>query len=75
MNALQFFFLAGVALLAWQTWKLTEAALNAAHQRRVDSRWNDAFIARENAKRAGRDRWGRFKTQQTLKLKHIWKSQ
>lgn len=62
MNALQFFFLAGVALLAWQTWKLTEAALNVAHQRRVDERWADRLIASYYAKRKGRDRWGRFKT-------------
>ncbi len=59
MNALAIFFFAGVALLVWQA---IAATLNARHARLVAERWVDLFIAHERAKRAGRDRWGRFKT-------------
>lgn len=58
MSTLAFFFLAGVALLVWQA---VASFLNARHERLANQRWINAFIARENAKRAGRDRWGRFK--------------
>lgn len=50
-------FFAGVALLVWQA---VASALNARHQRKADERWIENFIARANADRAKRDRWGRY---------------